>query len=479
MTVSTIVEIKAGFVHKASDFKADKQYPSKTELQETFRKLEENAMTVPCFENECDEFGFAVLLCKESEWKTYQAEKLTEINRQAALLAGRPNYIEVVTTDAAIPAVPTFANPGRFTLVDTWTDKERGVAKLLHEQNAEAFLLASNIDRALVMLIKEIFNESIWADLNKGTTIGSSSLRNRHTIRVIRTHLENKFNKHRPVDIQSIMDKFTLEVDTAEPLEKYFERQQQCQHLLNDTSEPIRDASMKRTTIGHFFKIPHLVRWVREYESDVDPAGTGSWEDLRSYFIEKQMDHMDDQATLSQAGIANIAEVDEELEGIKYDIANMAEKNRELEEALVAVATFMKTATPAPAQAPAPPPEQTLEQQFAAFVASKSQQRPTPTPELTAIEKAVAKALGNLGGRGGGGGGGGGGGTRKKREPSKRCTFYCDSHGCNFTHDSAKCETKKTGHSDTATYSNPNLGSTRNKDIYTGPGCLPCNIQQD
>jgi hypothetical protein len=32
MKVSTIAEIKAGFVHKAAEFKVDKQYPSKTEL---------------------------------------------------------------------------------------------------------------------------------------------------------------------------------------------------------------------------------------------------------------------------------------------------------------------------------------------------------------------------------------------------------------------------------------------------------------
>jgi hypothetical protein len=40
MKVSTINDIKA-------DFKVDKQYPSKTDLQEIFRKLDEN---------ECDEF---------------------------------------------------------------------------------------------------------------------------------------------------------------------------------------------------------------------------------------------------------------------------------------------------------------------------------------------------------------------------------------------------------------------------------------
>jgi hypothetical protein len=482
MTIATISDIKEGFVNKASAFKVDKQYPSKTELQETFRMMEENAMTVACFENECDEFGFAVLLCKESEWKQYHANKQTEENRIAAIAAEEQIHTEVLATGPTIPAIPTFPNPGRFILNDAWTDKERGINKILHEQSADAYLLASNIDKALVMAFKEIFNESIWADLNKGTTIGSSSLRNRHSVRQIRNHLELKFNKHRPVDIQTVMDKFVMDVNTAQPLEKYFERQQQCQLLLVETSEPIRDASMKRTAIGHFLKIPHLVRCVREYESDVDPLGTSPWEDLRSYFIEKQMEHIDDQATLSTAGIANSAEVDDELHGIKYEMANMAEKAQQFEEALVTMAAFMAEAKqPAPAPAPTPPAPLSMEQQFAAFVAAQ-QQKEAPK-EQSAIDTAVAKALGQLSTKGSGSGGGGGGGpggtggARRTRKPSKRCTFYCHSHGCNFSHNSPECKDKKTGHIDAATYSTPSNGKMWNKDIYTGPGCLPCNTE--
>jgi galactokinase/mevalonate kinase-like predicted kinase len=89
-------------------------------------------------------------------------------------------------------------------LTNSWSDKERAIKKILYEQEADAFLLAANIDKALVMLIKKIFNESTWADLNMGAAIGSSSLRNRHSVRQIRMHLETKFNKHRPVNIQSI-----------------------------------------------------------------------------------------------------------------------------------------------------------------------------------------------------------------------------------------------------------------------------------
>jgi hypothetical protein len=167
------------------------------------------------------------------------------------------------------------------------------------------------------------------------------------------------------------MDKFGMEVDTAQPLEKFFERQQQCQQLLTETSEQIRDASMKRTAIRHFLKIPHLVRWVREYET-IDPTGPSTWEELRTYFIDKQMEHIDDQATLATVGIANSAEVDEELNDMKYEMANMVEKTQQLEEALVTMAAFMAEAKQQPpAPTPPPPPAPlSMEQQFAAFVAA-------------------------------------------------------------------------------------------------------------
>jgi hypothetical protein len=92
---------------------------------------------------------------------------------------------------------------------------------------------------------------------------------------------------------------------------------------------------------------------------------------------------------------------------------------------------------------------------------------------MSDLEKAVAKVLGDRTNTGGGYG------NKKKRSPNNRCKFYCDTHGCNFTHNSDKCKAKETGHSDTATFSNPTLVSTRNKDIYTGPGCPPCNVQQE
>jgi hypothetical protein len=53
------------------------------------------------------------------------------------------------------------------------------------------------------------------------------------------------------------------------------------------------------------------------------------------------MKHIDDQDTLSEAGIENSAVLDKELEGIRYEMANMVSKNQNLEEALVTLAAIV------------------------------------------------------------------------------------------------------------------------------------------
>ena len=171
MKVATIQEIKDAFVYNAAAFKCDKQHPSRSELQDVMRKMEENAMTVACFQNQCGEFGYATLICKESEWRQYHADRLTEINiatAVAAILAldppGDPTnavWINVLPADAAVPALPEFVNPGQFIIDPMITDRLRALNKLTYDQDAATYLLTSNLDKALVMLFKEIFNESI------------------------------------------------------------------------------------------------------------------------------------------------------------------------------------------------------------------------------------------------------------------------------------------------------------------------------
>ena len=129
----------------------------------------------------------------------------------------------------------------------------------------EQYIITQHVDKALVMLFKEIFDESLWADLNKGATIGSIILPNLHTARQICEDLKRKFDKKHPLDVDVMELEFKTSSNTSLPSEKYFERQQIYQDLLKDTKEPIREVSMKRTSLGHLQKVPYMLQTVRDY----------------------------------------------------------------------------------------------------------------------------------------------------------------------------------------------------------------------
>ena len=77
----------------------------------------------------------------------------------------------VLTTSSTIPDLPIFPNPGQFKSLDSWTDKQRSVEKIEYDQRMEQFIITQHVDKALVILFKEVFNESLWSDLNKGALI--------------------------------------------------------------------------------------------------------------------------------------------------------------------------------------------------------------------------------------------------------------------------------------------------------------------
>ena len=72
--VQTTNQICKAFKHPASSFKIDKVHPTKTELQEAFRKIEANAIGITCVEPECFEFGWSILIAKEIQWKCQTAD---------------------------------------------------------------------------------------------------------------------------------------------------------------------------------------------------------------------------------------------------------------------------------------------------------------------------------------------------------------------------------------------------------------------
>ena len=76
MTINmpSINDIKDAFPYQAIDFKLDKECPSKTEIQDMTRKIEENCLSVACVEFECFDFGWAVLFCKTTDWNNFHVE---------------------------------------------------------------------------------------------------------------------------------------------------------------------------------------------------------------------------------------------------------------------------------------------------------------------------------------------------------------------------------------------------------------------
>ena len=43
-------------------------------------------------------------------------------------------FRHVLNTASTIPDLPTFPNPGRFKSLDSWTDKQRSIGKIKHNQ---------------------------------------------------------------------------------------------------------------------------------------------------------------------------------------------------------------------------------------------------------------------------------------------------------------------------------------------------------
>ena len=121
------------------------------------------------------------------------------------------------------------------------------------------------------------------------------------------------------------------------------------------------------------------------------------------------------------------------------------------------------------AAATPPPPinnKSDMENLFVAFLAGQKPSEAPSEPSTSVIEKRLQEVLNDIKGN-----------TRnvrrskKPREPNPKFIFYCDSHGCNKSHNSCECNNKKKFHDDNATFANPNrkLGIMWNKDIYMGP----------
>ena len=110
-------------------------------------------------------------------------------------------------------------------------------------------------------------------------------LYNIHTAREILEYLEKQSQHDIAIDIEKEYEEFNSDPDVSKGLSGYFRRQNEIKSKLQDTAEPISEATMKRVALGHFNKIDHLQGSVKKWRRDKDSDGSKTFEELRNWFI--------------------------------------------------------------------------------------------------------------------------------------------------------------------------------------------------
>ena len=132
----------------------------------------------------------------------------------------------VITMVSSISVPLTFSNSAGFRIMYILTNKQKKIEIIEHGQKMEQSLITQNVDKALLILFKEIFNKSLQENLNKRANIGSIALHNLHRATQNCKHIERNFDKERQLDVDAVELEFKARIDTSQLLEKYFERQQ-------------------------------------------------------------------------------------------------------------------------------------------------------------------------------------------------------------------------------------------------------------
>ena len=471
-STTSITDIKASCMHsseKIAKLIANPERPTKVEVQDVMEHFLANLCNLPNTDGVGKTFGWAIIITTPSEWLQSELLRINEhraneaeVNRAndnaAAVIANEEEDNSAIEYEEAFPRdcdpLPVFENPGPYIVNSTNSEKQILISKINHEIKQSLYASYVNIEAAQQQIMREVFPETLLADMN----ISNNSVANKTTSLKIRLHVETKFNKLLPSHISDVMDRFNQPPKDNEPLGNYFEKQNKCSTLLQNSAEPISLATKKRTARGHFLKILNLQKGVSKFDKD-EEIKEKTWNETRTYFVDRDLEYKDNQDSLSQAGIANSATTDvvvnDQIQQLQTALSSVMAKQEQSDSHIMDIATAMssgKENSPPLAPAYAPPSTEPVSdlQQILAAITNSTKPAPTPKPK-TELQQILAFLT--TGARGGGGGGGQRA-TRSSKVPTLRHRFYCWSHGVNVSHDSCDCKKKKPGHQDTATYCN-------------------------
>ena len=151
-------------------------------------------------------------------------------------------------------------------------------------------------------VFKDVFGKERWSDLDTGCDFTDS-----HSAQTILEHLEKKYHKERPVDIEEEKKTLNSLPDQSGPLEKYFSKLQKIQKKFNPSKEHVLDVMLKHIAHGHLLKMSHLQLYVNKWDNNQDPTGNKMYTKMQDYFIQKDLDTHANKTALSIMGIASTA----------------------------------------------------------------------------------------------------------------------------------------------------------------------------
>lgn len=267
--------------------------------------------------------------------------------------------------------------------------------------------------------------------------------------------------------------------DSSEPIEKYFAKLQTVKKKLEDTKEPVKAATLKRIAHGQLQKIPHLQQYVNHWNDEKDPDGTKTYEDMREYFIQKDLNNHANKTALGAMGIANAATNnqanDERIEGLLNAVGKVTANQVALGKVVNELKAGVKFEDDKENKENTNNNGDSTEEKIKSVLAASGFKPKKPKTEVEILQdklKALEKKFKSASANGGGGGGGGGlyTGQRGYRKPERKPTpgwkYYCSSCGTNKTHPSSDCKDKQSWHKDEATYENQMGGYTKNNHLW-------------
>ena len=435
--IPSVKDIREGFKHKASSLKIESK-PSRLSIRQLRLKLRANLRAIPCLLADILGYGWEFLLMTDDDWiLAHHTKEGTDPDDATAAI------------NAIIPPMPIIENPGYFVVKTTWTVDTTIIRKREeHAQRLQSFLWKTNIEQAINLELSEAIPKALLSDY----TDDEGTLTTR--VNLVLTHLEDTYDKTRPKDINKILKTFTTDYDGVSSVSTYFLRQQECKKLLRKTKEPIQTATMIRTALGHFQRLPYMGKACEEWEDyeliqDESDVPT-TWKEFKVHFNRKFLTYDDQQETLQDMGIANSAMEKEKIEdllnerdatvaALLVDRDNKFEALNEKFEALLASTNSNAIVKPPPAQVNISPND---------LMSVMTEL----TKSLSASSSSSNSKRSN---------------TNRNKGPRLTRLFktdnYCWSHGSDLAgdHTSANCNNRKTGHQADATIDDRKNGSKR------------------